>query len=615
MAKYNVNRNKLKESILAVLSENIDAFGMSGDYENDMQNLANTTGETMDDAFLDSVAQYDVRNGVDQAPVYPDRKKEQMNADWHNIDQDAKDTQAKYGYNAQQLDRLNAFTDTVDQYLNDINWNQEENTGEDVLGSEWDKADAERKINAESIVRQKVRNAIKEMYDSYNHPEQSNGNQFAGNYGTEAHNFTHNGADSYFARKDQDKMHKKEQDAMRRNTKRSMDAADKRPLHRKGSLNRAFDESKSHVNEGQAPYTLKLMTGNGGVVFNLHDLNDIKRCGSEDVRYWEVLDNRYNNTTDPKALIAWGGQGGYWDNASSDTPVNPYAGHQYPENVRKYILSKKKNVMPGSMNRNESKKRMNENDDDAFWKQEHQDELSYDMREFMKAMQKEQGTYHAKSKDGKFQTGDKVIVHGRTQDIQGVIKDFDTNLMTWEETADVDYEKDDRTWTLLGCPLSKIEKVQETTFESQMRGIVREALVEMINEEWYPEEDDTLDDYDFGSIMTLNVDGIFDELSPEVIQKLQSIGPNSNEPYIEMNNKYSSVMVTKVNLTPDGFNGYDISVTVAVSSPDMPHNAIEEEVTDMVWFWIEQQTGVNSPRVYITHEKPVFDRRTKYANQ
>lgn len=609
MAKYSVNRNELKESILAVLSENIDAFGMSDDYENDMQNLANTTGETMDDAFLDSVAQYDVRNGVDQAPVYPDRKKEQMNADWHNIDQDAKDTQAKYGYNAQQLDRLNAFTDTVDQYLNDINWNQEENTGEDVLGSEWEKADAERRMNAESIVRQKVRNAIKEMYDSYNHPEQSNGNQFAGNYGTAAHNFTHDGADSYFARKDQDKMNKKEQDAMKRNTKRSMDAADKRPLHRKGSLNRAFDESKNEngqqIQEGFGKrYVLHFYrNGYGADALQIDDLNEIKPIFKQGgITYWDVTTG--NNTSEISNLIAWGGKGGYWANMATSQDLRP-------ADIQR-ILSKKKDIQMPQVS-NESK--INENDDDAFWKQEQQDELSYDMREFMKAMQKEQGTYHAKSKDGKFQTGDKVIVHGRTQDIQGVIKDFDIHLMTWEETADVDYEKDGRTWTLLGCPLSKIEKVQETAFESQMRGIVREALVEMINEEWYPEEDDTLDDYYFGSIMTLDVDGVFDELSPEVIQRLQSIGPNSNEPYIEMNNKYSSVMVTKVNLTPDGFDGYDISVTVAVSSPDMPHNAIEEEVTDMVWFWIEEQTGVNSPRVYITHEKPVFDRRTKYANQ
>lgn len=69
-------------------------------------------------------------------------------------------------------------------------------------------------------------------------------------------------------------------------------------------------------------------------------------------------------------------------------------------------------------------------------------------------------------------------------------------------------------------------------------------------------------------------------------------------------------MVTKVNVTPDGFDGYDITVEVAVSSPDMPIHAIEEEVEDMVWYWIEEQTGVRSPRVYITNEKEVFDRRS-----
>lgn len=70
-------------------------------------------------------------------------------------------------------------------------------------------------------------------------------------------------------------------------------------------------------------------------------------------------------------------------------------------------------------------------------------------------------------------------------------------------------------------------------------------------------------------------------------------------------------MVRKVNVVPDGFDGYDVSVEVAVSSPDMPHDAIEDEVEEMVWYWIEEQTGVRSPRVFITDEKPVFDRRSK----
>ncbi len=339
MANYSISKKELKENIMAVLSEAIGPDGMSGDYMDDMQHLANTTGETMDDKFLDSVAQYDARNGQEQAPYYADRKKEDMDYDWRDNDDAAKDSQARYGKNAQELDRLNAFTDTVDQYLNDTNWNTEDYGGYyDRLGKEWDRADAERQMNAESILRKAIRDAIKESYiDSYNHPEQSNGNQFAGNHSILAHIYTHDGADAEWARIDQDKMHKKEQNYMKNNTKRAMDAADKRPLHRKGSLNRAFDENK--VNEDS--------------------------------------------------------------------------------------------------------------------------ELDYDMEELKKAMQKSNGTYSAKSSDGQFQTGDKVIVHGRNQNIQGVISDFDINIMTHEENCDVDYDKngDGKMWTMIGVPLSAIEKI------------------------------------------------------------------------------------------------------------------------------------------------------------
>ena len=116
--------------------------------------------------------------------------------------------------------------------------------------------------------------------------------------------------------------------------------------------------------------------------------------------------------------------------------------------------------------------------------------------------------------------------------------------------------------------------------------------------------------YSYGAIMKLNVDGVFDDLTPEKVQELQSI----NDEYIDNENNYSSVMVRKINLVPDGFDGYDVSVEVAVSSPDMPIHEIEEEVESMVWYYIEQKTGVRSPRVYIVDEKEVFDRRSKNAN-
>ena len=107
--------------------------------------------------------------------------------------------------------------------------------------------------------------------------------------------------------------------------------------------------------------------------------------------------------------------------------------------------------------------------------------------------------------------------------------------------------------------------------------------------------------------MKLNVDGMFDELTPEKVQELQSV----KDEYIDNTNNYSSVMVRQIILQPDGFDGYDVSVEVAVSSPDMPMDAIEEEVESMVWYYIEEKTGVRSPRVYIVDEEEVFDRRSK----
>lgn len=607
MAKYTLNRKQLKEHIQSVISEAIDAYGMSSDYENDMQNLANKTGETMDDAFLDSVAQYDGRNG-DGGFVYPDRKAEEMNADWHDIDDQAKDSQAKYGYNADELDRLNAFTDTIDQYLNDINDNGYENAGYDVLGKEWDAAEAERQHPMESVMREAIIEALTEMYDAYNHPEQSNGNQFASNYGIDAHKFSHGGVDAYFARKDQDKMHKKEKDNMKRADKRAMAAADKRPLHRKGSLNRAFDESKMHMTESTGQYLFHCyIEGQGNESMLVDDLNQIKPF-IQKAKYWDVTKGL--NATDPNGLIAWGGEGGFWYNFLNkpDWAKEGVHWNKPSERERQLVLSKRKDFKrPTNTFENKMREAIREalteiSDDDAFWKQQQKDELDYDMRQFTKAMQQANGTYHAKSSDGKWQTGDRVIVHGRTKNIEGTIKDFGENMMTWKEDCDVDFEENGQIKTLIGVPLDRLERVNPN--ESKKNNNKK------LNEEWYPEDENDISDYSYGAIMTLNVDGMFDEITPEKVQELSAI----HDEYIESANKYTSVMVRKIKLVPDGFDGYDVSVEVAVSAPDMPIDEIENETEEMVWLWIEEKLGVRSPRVYVVDEKVVFDRRAKNAN-
>lgn len=603
MVKYTLNREQLKEHINAALSEAIYDSGVGGitlssDYEDDMKNLADKTGETLDDDFLDSVAHYDnITNGPD-GPVYPDRKKEEMDADWHDIDDQAKDTQAKYGYNAQELDRLNAFTDTVEQYLNDLNYNEYDDGNGFNAMHDYDRAEAEREHPMESLIREAIREALSEMADSYNHPEDSNGNQFASNHGIDAHKFAHNGVDAYWARKDQDKMHKKEQDSMKRNTKCAMDAADKRPLHRKGSLNRAFDESKSHINETVGGYVFRCYRkGIGNDSMIIDDLNVIKPY-VKDATYWDIAKGW--NTSEPENLVAWGGQGGYWDAMLEDPKLSP--------RVKQHILSKRKDIGGKVMSAEECKLRRairealtEMSDDDAYWKQEQDDELNYDMKEFIKAMQKANGTYHKTSSDGQWKTGDRVIVHGRNQTINGVIKDFGSNIMTWEEDCDVDYEKDGRTWTLLGVPLNKLERVQSNESKN--------TKGKKLNEEWYPEDEDDISDYSYGAIMQLNVDGIFDEVTPEKVQELSAV----HDEYIDNANKYTSVMVRKINLVPDGFDGYDVSVEVAVTAPDMPMDEIENETQELVWYWIEKKLGVRSPNVYITDEKVVFDRRAKNA--
>ena len=128
-----------------------------------------------------------------------------------------------------------------------------------------------------------------------------------------------------------------------------------------------------------------------------------------------------------------------------------------------------------------------------------------------------------------------------------------------------------------------------------------------LNEEYYPEEDDMMDDYYYGAMMTFSIEGMFDDLSEETIQNLT----NTNEEYCENSNSYCSVMVTKVNVQPDDFGGYDITVEAAVSAPEMPIDAIEEDAENQIWYWFEDKTNTSATRVVITDEREVFDNRTE----
>ena len=99
--------------------------------------------------------------------------------------------------------------------------------------------------------------------------------------------------------------------------------------------------------------------------------------------------------------------------------------------------------------------------DEEYSFEDEDEEISYEMTQLQKAFQKENGTYHAKSSDGTFETGDKVVMHTKKGDIEGVIDDFDVNFMTYEETADVKYfdQTRNKEMTMIGVPLSKISKI------------------------------------------------------------------------------------------------------------------------------------------------------------
>lgn len=85
---------------------------------------------------------------------------------------------------------------------------------------------------------------------------------------------------------------------------------------------------------------------------------------------------------------------------------------------------------------------------------------NYDMEEFIKTMKKSNNTYNVTSSDKLLQTGDNVIVHTKKGDIKGVIDDFDISFTTFEETADVKFiDENGKEKLILGCPLSKIEKI------------------------------------------------------------------------------------------------------------------------------------------------------------
>jgi hypothetical protein len=94
-------------------------------------------------------------------------------------------------------------------------------------------------------------------------------------------------------------------------------------------------------------------------------------------------------------------------------------------------------------------------------RESYDEDLKYEMGEFIKAAQKMRGTYNAKSSNGKLKVGDKVAYERPSGWYEGVISDFSYNPITGEETVDVDYwnEAKKSKWTMCGVPISRVKKI------------------------------------------------------------------------------------------------------------------------------------------------------------
>lgn len=113
------------------------------------------------------------------------------------------------------------------------------------------------------------------------------------------------------------------------------------------------------------------------------------------------------------------------------------------------------------------------------------EDIDYEMSQFIKAVQKRRGTYSAKSYDGKLKVGDKVVVNSSKGLIDGVISDFDVNIMTGGETVEIEYWNEEKKskWTMCGVPISRVKKVDEELNESSEYPLesVEETILEVVN--------------------------------------------------------------------------------------------------------------------------------------
>ena len=143
--------------------------------------------------------------------------------------------------------------------------------------------------------------------------------------------------------------------------------------------------------------------------------------------------------------------------------------------------------------------------------------------------------------------------------------------------------------------------------ESKIRNIVRESIKRVINEQWYPENENDIDDYYYGAIFKFGTDLVYFDEGENIPEDLLNI----KDEYIESENTYVSVMVTNVEPEIDETDGSaSFTITAAINAPNMPLDEIEEEVTNTVWVWLENKLNKRFTRVWIEGEKVVYDRRS-----
>ena len=143
--------------------------------------------------------------------------------------------------------------------------------------------------------------------------------------------------------------------------------------------------------------------------------------------------------------------------------------------------------------------------------------------------------------------------------------------------------------------------------ESKLRQIIAESVRRVLNEKWYPEDDDDISDYSFGMIAKLSTRSLM-QLDEDTIAMLEQV----NEENIETESSYVNVMIRNINVSCDEDGDCSLNIECAVSAPDMPIHEIEQEVEEILWYWIEEKTGEHLVSGFVwDSEDIVFDRRNR----